>query len=97
MTEHATLDAPDRLATEAATVIQTERAGLDALDRALQDPTGLGGAFARAVEILLHVSGRVVVTGIGKSGHVAGKFRPLSAPPAPPPCLSTLPRPHTGT
>ncbi|MFT8722693.1 MAG: KpsF/GutQ family sugar-phosphate isomerase [Acetobacter malorum] len=75
MTEHATLDAPDRLATEAATVIQTERAGLDALDRALQDPSGLGGAFARAVEILLHVSGRVVVTGIGKSGHVARKIQ----------------------
>ncbi len=31
-------------------------------------------AFARAVEILLACPGRVVVTGMGKSGHIAGKI-----------------------
>ncbi len=31
-------------------------------------------SFARAVETLLACSGRVVVTGMGKSGHIAGKI-----------------------
>lgn len=37
--------------------------------RALQ-----GGDFARAVEVILASSGRVVVMGMGKSGHVGGKI-----------------------
>lgn len=75
MTDPATLDLPAALAGEAASVIQTERAGLDALTAALQNPEGLGGAFARAVDTLLRTPGRVVVTGIGKSGHVARKIQ----------------------
>src|SRR3974390_1428383 len=34
----------------------------------------LGAAFARACRICLECRGRVVVTGMGKSGHVAGKI-----------------------
>jgi arabinose-5-phosphate isomerase len=34
----------------------------------------LGAAFARACRICLNCQGRVVVTGMGKSGHVAGKI-----------------------
>ena len=34
----------------------------------------LGEAFARAVETLFHAKGRIVCTGIGKSGHVARKI-----------------------
>lgn len=34
----------------------------------------LGDAFARAVECLGGVSGRIIVTGMGKSGHVARKI-----------------------
>jgi len=33
-----------------------------------------GAAFARAVEAMLNVQGRVVVMGIGKSGHIARKM-----------------------
>jgi len=33
-----------------------------------------GAAFARAVELLLQCGGRVVVSGIGKSGHIARKI-----------------------
>lgn len=33
-----------------------------------------GDAFARAVELMLHVRGRVVVMGMGKSGHVGRKI-----------------------
>src|SRR6202022_4752938 len=34
----------------------------------------LGAAFAQACRICLTCPGRVVVTGMGKSGHVAGKI-----------------------
>ncbi len=34
----------------------------------------IDGAFARAVELLLACQGRVVVTGIGKSGHIGRKL-----------------------
>jgi arabinose-5-phosphate isomerase len=57
----------DRLA-EGRAVIATEAAALlclrDALDR----------SFSDAVALLLGVAGRVIVTGMGKSGHVARKI-----------------------
>ncbi|RQW24585.1 KpsF/GutQ family sugar-phosphate isomerase [Rhodobacteraceae bacterium CH30] len=34
----------------------------------------LNGEFMAAIDILLACSGRVVITGIGKSGHIAGKI-----------------------
>ena len=34
----------------------------------------IGAAFQRAIEIVLHCRGRVVVCGIGKSGHIARKI-----------------------
>ena len=34
---------------------------------------GLNGGFAEAIELLAAVEGRIVVCGIGKSGHVARK------------------------
>jgi arabinose-5-phosphate isomerase len=40
--------------------------------RAMSD--ALDGGFTQAVEILFAVSGRVVVTGMGKSGHIARKI-----------------------
>ena len=49
-------------------VIQLEADALAALARLLD------GSFARACEILLHCPGRVVVTGMGKSGHIGGKI-----------------------
>ncbi|TCR59306.1 KpsF/GutQ family sugar-phosphate isomerase [Bosea sp. BK604] len=52
--------------------IATERAGLDILHEALAD--GLGAPFAAAVEMIRSATGRVVVTGMGKSGHVARKI-----------------------
>ncbi len=36
--------------------------------------TGLGGAFARAVAVVAGLRGRVICTGVGKSGHVARKI-----------------------
>jgi arabinose-5-phosphate isomerase len=52
--------------------IATERAGLDILHDALAD--GLGTPFAAAVEMIRAATGRVVVTGMGKSGLVGRKI-----------------------
>jgi len=49
-------------------VLRTEIAGLEAL------VAGLDGAFSAAVELLAKVKGRVIVSGIGKSGHIARKI-----------------------
>jgi arabinose-5-phosphate isomerase len=49
-------------------VLQIEADGLLALQRALDD------SIEQAVESLAGITGRVVVTGIGKSGHIARKI-----------------------
>ncbi len=49
-------------------VILTEA---DALNQLAQ---GLDGGFARAIDLLLGVRGRVIVSGMGKSGHIARKI-----------------------
>src|SRR5499425_1692565 len=49
-----------------------EREGMDALTAALRD--GLGGSFAAAVNLIHAARGRVIVTGMGKSGHVGRKI-----------------------
>src|SRR5450755_15355 len=46
--------------------------GVNAIAAALQGP--LGAAFAEAVELIREAKGRVIVTGLGKSGHVARKI-----------------------
>ena len=51
-----------------ARVLRIEGAALIAFAEALDD------SFARAVDLVLTASGRVVVTGIGKSGHIGNKF-----------------------
>ncbi len=52
--------------------IGTERRALEALERAFDD--GLAGPFMRAVETINGVTGRVIVTGVGKSGHIGVKI-----------------------
>lgn len=49
-------------------VLATEAAGLRALSAALDD------GFLRAVELIAAAAGRVVVSGMGKSGHVGRKI-----------------------
>ena len=49
-----------------------ETEGLKALDAILR--TGMGAAFVSAVETMASARGRVIVTGIGKSGHVGRKI-----------------------
>src|ERR1700690_983467 len=52
--------------------IETENEGLAALATAIGD--GLGAAFVAAVEEIRGARGRLIVTGMGKSGHVARKI-----------------------
>lgn len=53
-------------------VLRIEADALKAIDHALAGR--FGTAFAAAVDRLIAVSGRVVVTGMGKSGHIARKI-----------------------
>src|SRR3954453_1600334 len=52
----------------AQAVLAAEAAGLRALS------AGLDGSFTQAVELLAACSGRVVVSGMGQSGHVGRKI-----------------------
>jgi arabinose-5-phosphate isomerase len=52
--------------------LETESDGLMALAAAMAD--GLGAPFIAAVETIRAARGRVIVTGMGKSGHVARKI-----------------------
>ena len=62
----------DDIRASALRTIATERAGLDTLHDALAD--GLGAPFAAAVAMIRGASGRVIVSGMGKSGHVGRKL-----------------------
>lgn len=62
-----------RLAVQSAIgTIETERNGLDVLKEALAG--SLGPAFEAAVALAGRLRGRVIVTGMGKSGHVGRKI-----------------------
>src|SRR3954447_23970751 len=58
--EHALALGREVLAVEARAILALERR--------------LGAPFVAAVRLLMNCRGRVVVTGIGKSGHIARKF-----------------------
>ena len=59
---------PTRALDLARQVMTTEARAIAALAARLSTP------FVDAVELILHCRGRVVVSGIGKSGHVARKL-----------------------
>jgi len=52
--------------------LELEGSGVDALATALRD--GLGATFIAAVDLIRATQGRVIVTGMGKSGHVGQKI-----------------------
>ena len=62
----------DSAVASALRTLETGSAGIAALVSALQGT--LGAAFSGAVELIRQAKGRVIVTGLGKSGHVARKF-----------------------
>ena len=59
---------PSKHVESARRTVGTQAAALEALAGTLD------GAFTKAVEALRHVEGRVIVTGMGKSGHIGRKI-----------------------
>jgi len=64
----------DRQASIASALrtVATEQAGIAALAEALEN--GLAGPFAQAVDMISRIEGRLIVTGVGKSGHIGSKI-----------------------
>ena len=67
-------DPADDAAIRAAALrtLAVEAKGLGELQQAMEGP--LGEAFIRAVETIYAAAGRLIVTGMGKSGHVGNKI-----------------------
>ena len=59
---------PSQMIARGRRVLATEAAAVGALEHRLDE------AFARACDLLLTCTGRIVVTGMGKSGHVGNKI-----------------------
>ena len=68
-------DSSDRSILDIArAAVETEQLGLDALSQALSPDVPLGQALVATVEAVRSAPGRVIVSGMGKSGHVARKI-----------------------
>jgi arabinose-5-phosphate isomerase len=68
----STSDLAQAAIASALRTLEAESSGIDALAAALKD--GLGASFSAAVDAIRAAKGRVIVTGMGKSGHVARKI-----------------------
>jgi len=68
MASHAAPPPQDDAIDIALRVLTTEAAAIEAVARRLDE------SFTRAVDLLVSCRGRVVLTGLGKSGHVARKI-----------------------
>jgi len=57
-------------------VLRKEQSGLEALIFAMADEqaNGFGARFNSALELIQNIRGRVIVTGMGKSGHIGRKI-----------------------
>ncbi len=59
---------PDQILASAATVLTTEAQAITALSERLD------GAFVASIEMILACNGHLIVTGMGKSGHIGHKI-----------------------
>src|ERR1700674_1959557 len=59
------------LIASALRTLEAEAGGITTLAAAIRD--GLGRGFVAAVDLISGAQGRLIVTGMGKSGHVARK------------------------
>jgi arabinose-5-phosphate isomerase len=71
-TSEASNERAQIIVASALRTLEVEGSGVDALAAALRGPLGAG--FVAAVELVRAAHGRVIVTGMGKSGHVARKI-----------------------
>src|SRR5882724_1388907 len=65
-------DAGENLIASALRTLETEAGGIAALCDAIKD--GLGSPIVAAVTMIRAARGRLIVTGMGKSGHIARKI-----------------------
>ncbi len=65
-------EAAEAAIASAMRTVTTEKAAMDAMAAAFSN--GLATPFARAVSLISASAGRIIVTGVGKSGHVAAKI-----------------------
>ncbi len=71
----------DQLKQLGLAVIETELASIEAMKARINDD------FVKACELMMACEGRVVVTGMGKSGHIAGKIAATLASTGTPACF----------
>jgi arabinose-5-phosphate isomerase len=71
-TERATRTRAGDLIASAVRTLEAEASGITTLSAAIHD--GLGRAFIAAVDLISAARGRLIVTGMGKSGHVGRKI-----------------------
>ncbi len=71
MNTHAEPSAIDPIQSALRT-LATEKRGIEALEEALNN--GLAQPLRDAVEMISSITGRVIVTGVGKSGHIGVKL-----------------------
>ncbi|EXL09559.1 KpsF/GutQ family sugar-phosphate isomerase [Aquamicrobium defluvii] len=72
MTMPKTSDHQHAAVESALRTLATGQEGLNALAQALQN--GLAAPFRKAVDTISAIRGRVIVTGVGKSGHIGSKI-----------------------
>jgi arabinose-5-phosphate isomerase len=65
-------DSVNAAVQSALRTLEAEGSGIAAIEAALR--SDLGAAFARATDLIREAKGRVIVTGLGKSGHIARKI-----------------------
>ena len=71
-TTKPTSDHARELIASAVRTLEAEAGGITALAAAIHD--GLGRSFTAAVDLIRAARGRVIVTGMGKSGHAGSKI-----------------------
>src|SRR5713226_2003220 len=71
-TQRGTSARTGELIASAVRTLEVEATGITMLSAAIHD--GLGRAFIAAVELISGARGRLIVTGMGKSGHVGHKI-----------------------
>jgi arabinose-5-phosphate isomerase len=72
MTNSSGTDAANAAVQSALRTLDAESSGITAIAAALQ--SDLGAAFAAVADLIRGAKGRLIVTGLGKSGHVARKI-----------------------
>jgi arabinose-5-phosphate isomerase len=72
MTMPKTSDHQHAAVESALRTLATGQEGLNALAESLQN--GLATPFRKAVDTISAIRGRVIVTGVGKSGHIGSKI-----------------------